>query len=251
MINLILGDCLEKMKEIEDNSIDAVITDLPYQVTNNKWDVIIPFNKIWHELNRISKVDSPIILFGSGMFTSDLMKSNVKNWRYNLIWIKDKPVGFLNANKMPLRCHEDIVIFYKKLPTYNPQKWYSKVMNTVYISGGSQALDSNNYGQYETIKSKDLNSTERMPLSYLSCNSVNGQSKDKHHPTQKPVALMEYLIKTYTNEGDTVLDFTMGSGTTGVACKKLKRNFIGIEKDEKYFEIAKKRIEEEPELLFY
>lgn len=197
-ISLQHGDCLELMKNIPNKSVDCIITDLPYQQTSrNKWDVIIPFEPLWEQYKRITKDNAAIILFANGMFTAELMMSNKRMWRYNLIWKKTQPTGFLNAKKMPLRCHEDICIFYKKLPTYNPQKTTGHVRKV---------------------------------------------SKSALHPTQKPLLLLEELVKTYTNEGDLVLDSCMGSGTTGLACKNLNRNFIGIEKEKKYFEIAKERI---------
>ncbi len=245
MIELIQGDCLEKMKDIPDKSVDMILCDLPYGTTKCKWDVIIPFDKLWEQYNRIIKDNGAIVLFGSEPFSSYLRLSNVRIYKYDFIWLKDKPTGYLNAKKQPMLSHENVHVFYKTPPVYNPQFWESKPMNTVKYGGGN--LDNTNtesYGKHSRVEKKELNSKNRYPISYLKMNTVNGQSKEKvNHPTQKPVALLEYLIKTYTNEGDLVIDNTMGSGSTGVACINTSRLFIGIEKDDKYFEIAKNRIE--------
>ena len=234
------GDCLEVMKDIEDKSIDMILCDLPYGITaRNKWDIVIPFDKLWEYYNRIIKDNGAIVLFGSGMFTSSLMQSNSKMWRYNLIWHKTTPTGFLNANRMPLRAHEDIVVFYKSLPTYNPQKTNGherKVSKAKYKRNSKKTED---YGEHGLT---NYDSTERYPTSILTF--ATDKQKEALHPTQKPVALLEWLIKTYTNEGEVVLDNCMGSGSTGVAALNTNRNFIGIEFDEGYFEIAENRIEE-------
>lgn len=241
MINLIHGDCLEEMKKIPDGSIDLVLTDPPYGTTACKWDNVIPFEPMWEQLKRITKKNGAIVLFGSEPFSSMLRVSNLKMFKYDWVWLKDKPSGFLNAKKIPMLSHENVLVFYNKAPEYNPQFWESKPMNTVNYGGNTR---SQNYGKYNKVENLRKNTIERYPISYLKINTVNGKSKEKHHPTQKPVPLLEYLIKTYTNEGETVLDFTMGSGSTGVACLNTNRNFIGIELDKNYFEIAKKRIEE-------
>lgn len=229
------------MNKIPDGSIDMILCDLPYGVTaNNKWDNIIPFDKLWQQYNRVIKDNGAIILFGSGMFTADLMTSNRSMWRYNIIWEKTQPTGFLNAKKMPLRSHEDICVFYKHPPTYNPQKTYG---HTRKVSTANQKLNckkTTNYGEHGLTT---YDSTERYPRSVITF--PKDVQKSALHPTQKPVALLEYLIKTYTNPRETVLDNCMGSGSTGVACKKTDRKFIGIELDEGYFNIAKRRIEEE------
>lgn len=241
-IKLMYGDCLIRLKEIPDNSIDMVLTDPPYGTTACKWDIVIPFEPMWEQIKRITKDNGAICLFGSEPFSSHLRLSNLKMFKYDWIWIKDKPVGFLNAKKMPLSSHEIISVFYSKPPNYTPQKWESKPMNTVMVGGG-QKKEGDSYGERKEVLRKDKNYTYRLPVSYLKINSVNGQSKEKvNHPNQKPVALLEYLIKTYTLENETVLDFTMGSGSTGVSAKNLNRNFIGIEKDKEYFKIAKERI---------
>lgn len=211
-----------------------ILCDLPYGTTRNKWDSVIPFGNLWQEYNRIIKDNGCIALFCDGLFMADLMKSNTKMWRYNLIWDKQRGCDFLNANVKPLKSHEEIAIFYKKKPTYNKQKWYS----TPYKLTKNGSL-SDNYGDRKTAYTESLDGA-RNPLSILSY-SRDGH---KYHPTQKPVALCEYLVKTYSNEGDTVLDNCMGSGSVGVACINTNRKFIGIEIDEKYFEIAKKRIGE-------
>ena len=239
-IKLIHGDCLVEMQNIPDKSIDAIICDLPYGCTaRNKWDVIIPFDKLWEQYNRVIKDDGIIILFGQGIFSAKLILSNEKMYKYSVIWEKTTPTGFLNAKKMPLRSHEDILIFYNKCGTYNPQKTtgHKRKVSSALHKRGSVITD--NYGA-AGLSSYD--STERYPKSVWKF--ATDKQKCSLHPTQKPLMLIEELIKTYTNENDLVLDNTMGSGTTGLACKNLNRNFIGIELDEKYFTIAKERIEE-------
>lgn len=240
-IDLLHGDCLELMKDISDKSVDMILCDLPYgQTARNKWDSVIPFEPLWEQYKRIIKDNGVIVLFGNGMFTADLMTSCKYMWRYNLIWEKTQPTGFLNANRMPLRSHEDICVFYKKLPTYNPQKTVGHARK---VSTAEHKRSSKQSTNYNEVNNYSYDSTERFPRSVLKF--AKDIQKSALHPTQKPVALMEYLIKTYTNEGETVLDNCMGSGTTGVACKNLNRNFIGIELDKKYFEMAKERIEEQ------
>lgn len=237
------GDCLDVMKTIEDHSVDMVLCDLPYGVTQNKWDIIIPFDKMWLALDKICKETCAIVLFADGMFCAELMLSNKKMWRYNIIWDKIIPSGFLNANKMPLRSHEEICVFYKKLPTYNPQKVLG---NKSHSKGNKNNYKNNNYGKFDFVDNTETLGNMKYPKSILSFSKPHPSISV--HPTQKPVELLEYLIKTYSNEGDTILDFTMGSGSTGVACKNINRKFIGIEKDEKYFNIAKERIENKIEI---
>ena len=234
MIDIKQGDCLELMKEIPDKSIDMILCDLPYGTTHNKWDNIISLDALWGGYERVIKDNGVIVLFGDGMFTANLMLSNPNMWRYNLVWDKQRGCDFLNANVKPLKSHEDICVFYKRKPTYNKQYWYSKPYRKT--KNGSL---SNNYGDRKEAytESKD---GKRNPLSILSF----PRDGKRIHPTQKPVAFLEYLIKTYTNEGETVLDNCMGSGSTGVACINTNRNFIGYELDEKYFEIAEKRLNE-------
>lgn len=240
-IQLYNGDCLEVLNNLIQQGIkvDAIITDLPYGTTKNSWDVIIPFKEMWDKLLPLCNDNTPIILFGNQPFTSLLVTSNLKMFRYSLVWVKNKFSDFLNAKRKPMKTNEDILLFYKKQPTYNPQYTYGepyKRWNT------QEAVNKQtNYGKHnQNVSQSD---GKRLPTTVLNFNRVERPL----HPTQKPVELLEWLLKTYTNEGDTVLDFTMGSGTTGVACKNLNRNFIGIELDEKYFEIAKKRIEESNE----
>ena len=231
MIDLRQGDCLEIMKDIPDKSIDMILADLPYQTTKNKWDLMIPLEPLWEQYNRVIKDDGAIVLFSQQPFTSILVTSNLKHYRHEWIWEKEQGTGFLNAKKMPLKNHENILVFYKKLPTYNPQmRTGFKPYKTKKGHHGS------NYGEDKGALTES--NGERYPLTVLKFS----RDKDKLHPTQKPVALLEYLIKTYTNENDTVLDNVMGSGSTGVACINTNRNFIGIELDDKYFEIAKQRI---------
>ena len=236
-IDLRQGDCLELMKDIPDDSVDMVLTDPPYGTTACKWDSIIPFEPMWEQLRRIIKPNGAIVLFGSQPFTSALVMSNPKMFKYDWVWNKRMATGFLDAKKRPLKVHENILVFYEKLPKYNPiftnGKPYTRPEPTKLFNGYRQDL----------LKVATTNvSGKRYPKTIIDISNAN--QRGKVHPTQKPVALLEYLIKTYTNEGETVLDFTMGSGSTGVAAKNLNRNFIGIELDEEYFEIAKKRIEE-------
>ena len=237
-IQLYQGDCLEVMKNIPDKSIDLVLTDPPYGTTACSWDSVIPLEPMWKELKRITKLNSAIVLTAAQPFTSNLIMSNIDMFKYTWVWNKVFPRGHLNAKKMPLRVFEDVVVFYSKPCTYNPQKTKGhkrKVARTKYTKegGGSQV-----YGK----ESRDTfyDSDERYPTGIIEISNAN--RRGKVHPTQKPVALMEYLIKTYSNEGDVVLDFTCGSGTTGIAAKNLNRDFIGIEKDEGYFKIAQERI---------
>jgi site-specific DNA-methyltransferase (adenine-specific) len=231
MIKLLHGDCLELMKTIPDGSIDAIITDPPYGTTACKWDSVIPFEPMWEELKRIIKPNGAIVLFGSEPFSSALRMSNIKQYKYDWVWDKKQQGNHGLAKYQPLKIHENILIFIGK--NYYPQMITGKIRK----KGG--------YNVKNTIATgmKQINpklSNQYYPKSILEFSNAN--KKGKVHPTQKPVELMEYLIKTYTNENEVVLDFTMGSGTTGVACKNLNRNFIGIELDETYFNIAKERI---------
>ena len=244
-ITLYKGDCLVEMNKIADKSVDMILTDLPYQVTQNSWDNIIPFDEMWKQVNRVIKDDGCICFFCDGMFQAKLMLSNEKMWRYNLVWNKVLSSGFLNANKMPLRSHEEIAVFYKNPPTYNPQKTKGKPLH-----GRGNNLEGrkfNNYGEVKKLVDNE-GCTDKFPISILTFSKRHASIM--LHPTEKPIPLLEYLIKTYSNKGETILDFTMGSGSTGVACCITKRNFIGIELDENYFEIAKKRIEESNTDLF-
>ena len=226
------------MKDIPDGSIDMILCDLPFgQTSRNKWDVVIPFEPLWEQYRRIVKDNGAIVLFANGMFTAELMYSNKSMWRYNLIWEKTQPTGFLNARKMPLRSHEDICIFYKGMPTYNPQKSTGHKRKVSKAEHKTNCKNTTDYGEHGLTT---YDSTERYPRSVLKF--AKDSQKSALHPTQKPVALLEYLIKTYTNPGETVLDNCMGSGSVGVACLNTDRKFIGIELDRHYFGIANERI---------
>ena len=235
-IELWQGDCLELMKNIPDGSVDLVLTDPPYGTTACKWDSVIPFEPMWEQLNRIIKPNGAICLFGSEPFSSALRMSNIKDYKYDWVWCKDKPSNFALAKKNPLKYHENISVFYKKFALYKPQMTKGKPNHSVGKGIRKKANESNFNSATVTNKTDGM----KYPKSLLSFN----RETRPIHPTQKPVALLEYLIRTYTNEGEKVLDFTMGSGSTGVACVNANRRFIGIELDKEYFEIAKKRIEE-------
>jgi len=242
MIDLKNGNCLEVMKFIPDKSINAIITDPPYGTTACKWDSVIDFTLMWEQLNRIIKPNGAIILCGSEPFSSALRMSNPKMFKYDWYWKKSKPSGFPNAKKMPLKDVETISVFYKKMPTYNPQGLLP--FNKKIIRPKSMTEKGNHISAYNggALKQKEyIRKFTNYPRQVLNF-GVEGKCV---HPTQKPIALMKYLVKTYTNEGETVLDFTMGSGSTGVAAKNLNRNFIGIEQDENYFNIATERINKE------
>lgn len=227
------ADCLDLMREIPDGSIDMILCDLPYGTTSNKWDTIIPLEPLWKEYARIIKDNGAIVLTSQPPFDKILGSSNIKLFKYEWVWIKNIATGHLNSKKMPLKQHENILIFYKHLPIYNPQDIIKKNIPT--IRKGRD--NGTNYG----ISNKDaIQKYENYPKDIIHFN----MDSVKLHPTQKPVALFEYLIKTYTCEGDVVLDNCIGSGTTAVACINTKRNFIGIEKDTDYFNIAQKRIKE-------
>ena len=235
-INLLHVDCLELMKNIPNKTIDMILCDLPYGTTRNKWDTPIDLNKLWEQYNRIIKDNGAIVLFAQTPFDKILGCSNIKMLRYEWIWEKTTATGHLNAKKMPMKAHENILVFYKKLPTYNPQKTtgHKPVHNYT-----KHQDDGSNYGKTKVGVSGG-GSTERYPRSIQVFKT--DKQKAALHPTQKPVELLEYLIKTYTNENEVVLDNCMGSGSTGVACINTNRRFIGMEIEEKYFEIAKDRI---------
>ena len=234
MIKLIQGNCLEVMKDIPDGSVDMVLTDPPYGTTACKWDSVIPFEPMWEQLKRITKKDGAIVMTASQPFTSALIMSNIKMFKYCWVWDKAKAANFPCVKFQPLKVHEDVLVFNSTKKTYTPQMTIGKMRSKGgHPVGGEVAVNS---GAPRKVNNKYY------PKSILDF-STAGNIDAGLHPTQKPVTLMEYLIKTYTNEGETVLDFTMGSGTTGVAAKNLDRNFIGIELDEGYFNIAKERIE--------
>lgn len=236
MIDLRHGDCLEIMKSIPDGSIDAIITDPPYGTTACKWDSVIPFEPMWAELKRIIKPNGAIVLFGSEPFSSALRMSNIKEYKYDWIWDKKIPSGMSFARYQPMRQHECISIFCKSKTIYNPQV---SMRDKPIKKGGNKFSETAPIAACKENVIFKKTYTTKQPTSIIQFDKVR---KGSVHPTQKPVELIEYLIKTYTNENETVLDFTMGSGTTGVACKNLNRNFIGIELDEGYFNIAKERI---------
>jgi len=241
MIDLKKGDCLEIMKTIESGSMDAIITDPPFGTTACKWDSVIDFTLMWEQLNRIIKPNGAIVLFSKQPFTSALNCSNIKKFKQELIWKKNNVDNPMQAKRRFLNTIENISVFYNKPPTYNPQGVVACVINKKQDSG--VLINANGINK----KNKYVQTVKNYPKNILEFNILKGKDR---HPTQKPVALMEYLIKTYTNENETVLDFTCGSGSTGVACVNTKRNFIGIEQDENYFDIAKKRIEEAGYKLF-
>lgn len=237
-------DCLVGMKSIPDKSIDAIICDLPYGVLNRQnksaqWDNIIPIEPLWEQYERVIKDNGAIVLFAQGMFTAQLMMSNSKMWRYNLIWDKiNRSTGFLNANRCPLRIHEDIVVFYKSQPTYNPQFTYGPVNHKRGVESGAR---NRCYGNFAVTEARITN--EKYPTSIIRVDKEH--DGNYHHPTQKPVNLIRWLVRTYTNEGDTILDNCGGSGTTAIAAIREKRHFILFEKDPIYFEKSVKRVEQE------
>lgn len=233
-VQLYKGDCLEVMKDIPDKSIDMILCDLPYGTTACKWDTIIPFEPLWEQYNRIIKDNGAIVLFGSEPFSTLLRYSNLKMFKYDWIWEKEQGANFMLCKYQPYKVHETISVFSKKKHLYIPQMTEGKP----YISGKGTSGDITN----NVIKTQTKNNGTRYPRSIQRFNT--DKSRGSLHPTQKPVALLEYLIRTYTNEGDTVLDNCMGSGSTGVACVNTNRSFYGIELNDKYFDIAKERIDE-------
>ena len=235
------GDCLEVMKTISDKSIDLILTDPPYGTTACKWDSVIPFEPMWEQLNRIIKPNGAIVLFGSEPFSSTLRMSNIKNYKYDWVWVKPQGTDPLMARFRPMNNIENISVFYRKTASYYEQCSIGKPYQIT--RDKNERINETTF--LKTFKeTTTINTGTRKPLRTLYYNKDKGL-----HPTQKPVALLEYLIKTYTLEGETVLDFTMGSGSTGEACLRTNRNFIGIEKEEKYFNIAKKRLEKVEEKI--
>lgn len=236
MIEIFEGDCISILLTIETASVDMVLADLPYGQTQNKWDQIIPFAPMWEQLYRVTKPNAAMVLMAAQPFASQLVCSNLKDFRYDLIWQKNKPTGFLNAKRQPLRNHEHILVFYRSPPAYNPQMTQGHEP----VHQATQTSHGENYG----AKTKAIvsgGSTKRYPLSILPIPIINNDSPDKVHPTQKPVELMEWLVRSYSGPEMTVLDITAGSGTTGVACLQNERNAILIEKDAAYAEIARQR----------
>uniref|UniRef100_A0A6H1ZIH7 Putative methyltransferase n=1 Tax=viral metagenome TaxID=1070528 RepID=A0A6H1ZIH7_9ZZZZ len=237
MNEIIKGDCLEVMKDIPDKSIDMILCDLPYGTTACKWDTIIPFEPLWDQYKRIIKDNGAIVLTASQPFTSALVMSNIKVFRYEIIWEKERPTNIFFMKKQIGRVHENILVFYKHQPTYNPEMTEREFDSKGEVVGNIKSSRTHKNQNYK--HAEDYNHKVRYPRSVL---KINRNNQKNIHPTQKPVALFEYLIKTYTNEGDLVLDNCAGSGTTGVACKKLKRNYILIEKEQEYVDIARARI---------
>jgi site-specific DNA-methyltransferase (adenine-specific) len=227
-------DCIQGMNKLPDRCVDMVLCDLPYGTTRNKWDCIIPFAELWAHYRRIVKENGAVVLFADGIFTAQLIQSNMAMWKYNLVWDKQRGCDFLNANVKPMKSHEDIVVFYEKKPVYNKQFWFS----TPYKRQKNGAL-SDNYGDRKEAFSESEDG-KRNPLTILSF----PKDSKRLHPTQKPIALLEYLIKTYTNEGDVVLDNCFGSGSTLVAAVNTNRHYIGYELDTAYFDIACSRLDE-------
>ena len=238
MIDLRQGDCLELMKDIPNKSVDMILCDLPFGTTRNKWDSVLSLDKLWEQYDRIIKNDGAVVLFAQTPFDKVLGCSRINLLRYEWIWEKTEATGFLNAKKMPLKAHENILVFYKQLPKYNPQFGEGKPYRYK-----KENISSSNYGNSNGT-SLIQNSGFRYPKSILCFKKDKG-----FHPTQKPVELLEYLIKTYTHEGEIVLDNCMGSGSTGVACVNTNRNFIGMELDENYFNVASQRIRDAQEAL--
>ena len=241
---LFQGDCLEKMKDIPDGSIDMILTDPPYQTTGCAWDSIIPFEPMWEQLKRVTKKNGAIVLFGSQPFTSALVMSNPKMFKCEWVWKKNAGSNFACVKYQPMKEHENILVFSRGKHVYNPQMQERSASGLARVKRGPMTYtnvlkDGGVYGKFDRKNVKVKAPELRYPSSVQLFNRERGL-----HPTQKPVELLKYLIRTYTNEGETVLDFTMGSGSTGVAAKQLGRRFIGIEKDTTYFEIAKKRIQE-------
>ena len=234
-MKLIKGDCLEVMDHIPSKSIDMILCDLPYGTTQNKWDSVIPLDKLWKQYERIIKDNGAIVLTAQGVFTAKLTLSNEKLFKYKIVWEKSKSTNFLNAKKQPLRKHEDICVFYKKQPIYNPQmrkgKPYNKGIRKDQLTGS--------YGDFKPVEVKS--NGDRYPIDVVYFKTAESEGA-VYHPTQKPIALGQYLIRTFTKQGDVILDNTCGSGSFLVSAVLENRNFIGIELDEKYFEIAQKRI---------
>lgn len=250
------GDCLTEMNHIQDASVDMILTDLPYEMTNNQWDVLIPFEPLWNQYLRVIKKNGAIVLFGSEPFSTYLRLSQIKLYRYDWIWEKTQITGFLNAHKMPLKSHEIISVFYKKAPVYNPQKTQCS-RNDISRKRYNSVIREKGTCSWNCIKNNNwiyIEDGSRFPRSVIKFSNWNGAlfgntDNAVKHPTQKPIPLLKYLIETYTNEGDTVLDSCMGSGSCGVACVQTNRNFVGIEKDDTFYKNACAWIKEEQNKL--
>lgn len=238
-MKLLNGDCMKLMKEIPDGAVDLILCDLPYGTTDCSWDSVLPFGELWEQYDRLLKPDGAAVLFAAQPFTTELIMSNKKAFRYCWYWLKNQPTGFAYARYQPMRKVEDVCVFYRQRPTYNPQ--------------GLQVVENAKPRHRRTLKREEIYKTDTLMKEYTPRftnwpkNVLEYNSERGYHPTQKPVPLLEYLVRTYTNEGDTVLDNCMGSGSTGVAVKRVGgRHFIGIEQNKVYFDIAQKRIQEEP-----
>lgn len=240
MIDLRQGDCLEVMKSIPDKSVDLILCDLPYGETKNKYDKPLPFKPLWEQYNRLIKDNGAIVLFGQGLFYIDLVNSNRKLYRYDLVWNKVLTTGFLNANKMPLRQHEQIAVFYKHLPVYHPQFTVGKPLHGRGTAYKTKECKNENYGKFEQPDDTRKGSTQKHPTSILQF--AKPHPSVAQHRTEKSIALLEWIIKSYTDEGMVVMDNCMGSGTTGIACVNTCRNFIGIEIHPECFATAQERI---------
>jgi len=232
---ILLGDCLELMKDIPDHSVDMILCDLPYGSTKCKWDTQVPFEPLWKEYHRVIKANGAIVLTASQPFTSILIASNIKNFRYNWVWEKSKATGYLNSKRMPMKAHEDICVFYRKLPTYNPQMWQGKPYNK-----GSAHRPTDVYGgQRAVLVKNDTGLRYPRTVQYFKTAESEGPT---FHSTQKPISLFEYLIRTYTNEGEVVLDSCVGAGTTALAAIRSNRKYICMENDEEYYNTTLKRV---------
>ena len=236
------GDCLDIMPTIPGASVDMVLADLPYGVTQNEWDQVIPVAQLWDEYRRVTKPNAAVVLTATQPFAAQLVASNRKMFRYDLIWRKNKSTGFLNANRMPLRRHESVLVFYRRLPVYHPQKTHN---HAPVHSFTKNTGDGTNYGKTKRGV-QGGGQTDRHPTSVIDISVVNNDSTEKIHPNQKPVELFEYLVKTFTDAGAVVLDNCIGSGTTAIACLNTGRHFIGIEQDAEFCRLANERVAQHP-----
>lgn len=253
MNEIILGDCIDIMSTLPDGCVDMVFCDLPYGTTQNKWDSLIPFDKLWEQYDRVVKIDGAIVLTAQPPFDKILACSNLEHFKYEWIWEKNKATGHLNAKKMPMKAHENILIFYRKLPTYNPQMTTGhKPMNAVLPKDNiPEPEEKRNYNHVDKRLGNTGGTTVRYPRDILKFPVINNDDPKKFHPTQKPVDLIEYFIKTYSNPGDTVMDNCMGSGSTIIACNNTDRKYIGIEQNEEYFNTAREWIDSESRLTLF
>lgn len=244
-VNLLHGDCLDLMETLPLGSFDLILTDLPYGVTRNPWDSVLPLDRLWDLWHKVAKKDATFLLFGQGLFSATVMNSNRQEWRYNLIWDKQLPGGFLNAGRQPMRIHEDIMVFQRGKPVYNPQMGIGQPLHSRFRKGADRRPAKNtssNYNGYTYESNEKAGSTEKYPVSIVSF--AKPHPSQAVHPTEKPVNLLRWLIRTYSDEGMAVLDCCMGSGSTGVAAILEKRSFVGIEKETAYFETASRRARE-------